>query len=323
MVPDKARIARAQDDAERDALTDDPKAFTATKGGIVDKWGHRPIATITRAEVIALLDEIVDRGAPVMANRVLAALRKLFNWSIERGLLETSPCDKVKPPTAERSRDRVLTDEEITALWHGAESMGWPFGKMFQVLLLTGQRREEVAGMAWSEMDLANKVWTLPRARVKTDKAHDVPLSDAVVAILERLPRLDGAGYVFTTNGRNPVSGFSKGKETLDGKMRAHLRKRAADIAGDATGVDMAPWRIHDIRRTVASGMAKLGISLAVIEKILNHTSGSFGGIVGVYQRHEFADEKRRALDAWAGYVMTLVSDEPGENVVRMKVAGQ
>lgn len=163
LAPDKAKPEDA----------DDPKTFVALKGGVVDKWGHRPISTITRAEVIGLLDDIVDRGAPIMANRVLAALRKMFNWSITRGLLETSPCEKVKPPAAEKSRDRVLSDDELRALWLASDALGWPFGRLFQMLALTGQRREEVGAMRWREV--SGEMWTLPRDRVKTDKAHEVP----------------------------------------------------------------------------------------------------------------------------------------------------
>lgn len=309
LVPDKSKPESA----------DDPKTFLLAKGSAVDKWGHRPIDSITRGEVIAFLDDIVDRGAPILANRVLAALRKLFNWSIQRDLLHASPCEKVKPPTAEKSRDRVLSDEELKALWQASDALGWPFGQLLQMLVLTGQRREEVGSMKWQEV--SGDIWVLPRERVKTDKAHDVPLSTAAVAILERLPRIKGAGYVFTTTGQKPVSGFSKAKDALDAKMLAILRKQAEEREGDPEAVTLEPWRLHDIRRTMASGMARLGIGIAVIEKILNHTSGTFGGIVGVYQRHEFADEKRRALEAWASFVGSLVEDRPA-NVVTMR-AGQ
>lgn len=294
LVPDKANPEGA----------DDPRAFIVAAGSAVALWGDRQIASIKRAEVIGLLDGIVDRGSPVMANRVLAALRKLFNWALERDLVEANPCDRVKPPAAEKSRDRVLTDDELRALWKACDGIGWPFGPMFKTLVLTGQRREEVASMAWREID--GSLWTLPRERVKTDKAHDVPLSDEAVKLLDGLPRVGGSGLVFTTTGDTPVSGFSRAKATVDEKMAEIL------------GADLEPWRLHDIRRTVASGMARLGIGIAVIEKILNHTSGTFGGIVGVYQRHEFADEKRRALEAWGRFVASLVDGKP-DNVVSIE----
>lgn len=298
LVPDKANPKGA----------DDPNTFLTAKDSVADRWGDRQIASIKRAEVIQILDGIVDRGSPVMANRVLAALRKLFNWSLERDLVEANPCDRVKPPAAEKSRDRVLSDDELRALWKACDGLGYPFGPMFKTLILTGQRREEVASMTWREIDAGNKTWTLPRERVKTDKAHDVPLSDEAAKVLDKLPRVAGAGLVFTTTGDTPVSGFSRAKSNVDEKMAELL------------GAELEPWRLHDIRRTVASGMARLGIGIAVIEKILNHTSGTFGGIVGVYQRHEFADEKRRALDAWGSYVVALVNNQKTDNVVRLEL---
>jgi integrase len=298
------------------SASDDPKSFVAIRGGIVDKWGHRPITEITRAEVIALLDDIVDRGAPVAANRTLAALRKLFNWAIERDILETSPTDRVKPPAAEKSRDRVLSDSELKALWHASEALGWPFGPMVQLLILTGQRREEVASMAWSEIDVDRGEWVLPRGRVKNDKAHVVPLGALAIAILHTVPRIAGADLVFTTTGTTPISGFSRAKSALDQKMPALLHTPSSSRTEEAAVLE--PWRLHDIRRTVASGMARLGLDLAVIEKVLNHSSGTFAGIVGVYQRYEFAEEKRRALEAWGSFVASLVAEEPASNIVSL-----
>lgn len=299
--------------------TDDPKEFEPVKGGLVARWGHRPVEDISRGEIISLMDEIVDRGAPVLANRTLSALRKLFNWAIARDMLDDNPCDKVKPPAEEKARDRVLTDDELRALWNGCEAIDWPFGPLFQILLLTGQRREEVGSMEWKEIE--GDTWTIPRERVKTDRAQDVPLNAQATAIIDQLPHIKGKGFVFTTNGNNPVSGYSKAKAALDGKMLEFLRAEAEKHGDDPDDVSLPHWRLHDIRRTVASGMARLGISLAVIEKILNHTSGSFGGIVGVYQRHEFADEKRKALEAWGKFVMHLLDDNGSKNVVRIEDA--
>jgi integrase len=182
-------------------------------------------------------------------------------------------------------------------VWRAAEKISGPFGALVELLALTGQRRDEVAGMRWHELDLEGRLWTLPRGRVKNDQGHEVPLSAAAVAILKSLPRIADSPFVFTTNGTAPSSGYSKGKRRLD-----ELLPR-----------EMAPWRLHDLRRTVASGMARLGINLPVIEKVLNHGSGSFAGIVSVYQKHSFADEKRAALDAWGQHVERLVSGKPGK----------
>lgn len=265
------------------------------------------MAEIARRDVIELLDSTVDRGAATMANRELAAVRRMFGWCVERGILDASPCAGMRAPVPERSRDRLLSDDEIRLFWNAADTIGWPFGPLFKLLLLTGQRRDEVGEMRWREIDGDKRLWTLPRERVKSDRAHEVPLCDAAVAILAVLPRVSGRpGYVFTTNGETPVSGWSRAKNRLD--------KAMADA-----GMTGEPWRLHDLRRTAASGMARLAIDLPVIEKVLNHVSGSFAGIVGVYQRHGFADEKRRALDTWGAHVERLVTGQ-GADVVPIKL---
>jgi integrase len=161
-----------------------------------------------------------------------------------------------------------------------------------QLLLLTGQRRGEIAEMEWGEIDFDARTWTLPRVRAKNDQAHTAPLSDPAIAILKTVPRVAGnGGYVFTTNGETPISGFAKAKERLDGVLPP----------------DMPAWTLHDLRRTFASGCARLGVDLHVVEKCLNHVSGSFAGIVGVYQRHDFAGERRAAMDTWGRYVESLL----------------
>jgi integrase len=257
---------------------------------VLPHWRTRAIDSITRRDVLDLLDRITDGGKPISANRTFSAIRKMFNWCASRDIIAASPCAGVRPPAAEQARDRVLTDDELKLVWAAAGRVGYPFGTLAQLLILTGQRRDEVAKMQWSEVDLDKKLWTLPRERTKNDKPHDVPLSDLAVSILNALPRLKDCSFVFSTNGETPASGYGKGKRRLDALLPA----------------DMPPWRLHDLRRTVASGMARLGVNLPVIEKVLNHVSGSFGGIVAVYQRHEFGDEKRRALDAWANHLLLL-----------------
>lgn len=285
---------------------------------VVAKWKGRRLSSITRAEVHDLLDRIVDRGSPIMANRCLAALRKMCAWAVDRGLIETSPCDKVKAPSAERSRDRVLSDEELKAVWTACDDLGWPFGPMVKMLALTGQRRDEVASMRWSEIDLDSRTWTLPRERSKNDQAHVVPLSEPATAILKSLPRIASKpGYVFTTNGETAVSGFARAKERLDALVVETMRKGSAE----PDKIELPRWTLHDLRRTFASGFVRLGINLPVIEKVLNHVSRSFGGIVGVYQRHSFADEKRVALEAWGRFVETLVCDPAAANVVDLATA--
>jgi integrase len=297
---------------------DNPAKLDEIGGDVLDVWKGRKIQEITKRDVIALLDTVHDR-APIMANRVLAAVRKLFNWSLARDVIQASPCAMVEPPASERSRDRVLTDDELRLVWNAADVEGWPFGPIVKLMLLTGQREGEIAGMRWNELDLDARLWTLPAARVKNDDLHDVPLADAAVKIIKKLPHIKSdEGFVFASRRRRrgggptdissgPVTGFSRAKDRLD-----------AAIA-ETGGVPLPDWVFHDLRRTVASGMARLGIQLPVIEKVLNHKSGTFRGIVGVYQRHSFAEEKRSALAAWASHVESVVSGKRPTNVVALR----
>jgi integrase len=256
---------------------------------VVGPWGGRKIAEIKRAEIRNVLERIVADGAPIAANRVHSIVRKFFNWCLEQEIIEASPCAGLKPPAGkEGSRDRVLSDDELRRVWQAAEKLGAPYGAMVQLLVLTGQRRGEVVGMQWAELDLENRLWTLPRERVKNDRRHEVPLSAQAIAVIDGLPRISDR-FVFSLNAETPLNGFGKNKDRID------------ELSG------VSDWVVHDLRRTVASGMARLGISLSVIEKVLNHVSGSFAGIVAVYQRHEFAEEKRAALEKWASHVERLV----------------
>lgn len=259
------------------------------------RFRARRLSEITKQDVLDLLDDILDRGAPTTANHALATLRAFFNWAIHRNLLAASPCAGIKKPVEVKSRDRVLTDDEIRRLWRACEDIGFPFGPMTQLLLLTGARRDEVRRMTERELDLVRQTWNIPAARTKNGAEHTVHLAPLTLAVLEGLPRIrNAAGYLFTTNGATPCSGFSRAKARLDQLVQFD-----------------APWVIHDLRRTMASGMARLGIALPVIEKCLNHVSGSFAGIVGVYQRHTFENEKRAAFAAWARHVAAAVGGAP------------
>ena len=267
---------------------------------VLPYWRGRSVNSINRRDILDVLDRVVDGGAPIAANRVLAATRKLFNWAVSRDILASSPCAGVKPPSAETARDRVLSDDELRAVWQAADKVGFPFGSIVKLLILTGQRRDEVGRMQWSEIDVDKRLWTLPRERVKTGRPHEVPLSDAALAVLRAVPRFNDSPLVFTISGTTVFSGYSKCKSRLDGLL------------------SMPHWTLHDLRRTAASGMARLNINLPVIEKVLNHSSGSFAGIVAVYQKHTFAEEKRKALEAWGAFVSDLVSGNP-DKVVRLR----
>ena len=277
-------------------------------GNIIKTWGKRPITSIDQADVIALLDAVTDRGSPVAANRVLAAGRKMFNWAIERGTLKVSPFDRVNAPTKEVSRDRVLADSELALILQAADRLGPMFGAFVKILTLTGQRREEVAGLKWSELDADFTMWTIPRERTKNGIVHPVPIVPWVKSILAGVPRIEGSPFVLTTNGRSSISGYSKCKAALD-----------AGITELNGGEPLAPWRMHDLRRSMASHMARLGVRLEVVEKLLNHTGGSFAGIVAVYQRHDFLDEKRQALEIWAQHLLALDLGSSGMIALRAR----
>ncbi len=273
-------------------------------------WGERDIHDITKRDVIDLLDGIADSGRVVTANRVRAYLGKFLNWCVERDILDISPAMGVKAVAKERARERVLTDEEIRLFWAACTAEGQPWGHLGKLLLLTGQRLGEVVNM--SDREVSGDLWHLTADRTKNARAHDVPLSEAARDVLGAVERVKGdAGYVFTTNGVSALQGYHKG--------RNHIAKRMIEVASEERGeaVEIPHWTFHDLRRTAATGMARLGIPVRVTEAVLNHVSGTAGGIVSVYQRHDYADEKRAALDAWGRFVADLVDGTP-DNVVRI-----
>lgn len=204
-------------------------------------------------------------------------------------------------------------------IWGAADTLGWPYGAIVRLLVLTGQRRGEVVGMRWSEVDLEGKVWSLPASRTKNKRPHALPLSSAAMDILTSLPRIENeAGLVFparASRGENagPVSAHSKAKMRLD-----HAIVELASIDGSTP---LAQWGFHDLRRSTASGMARLGVDLHVIERCLNHVSGTFGGVVSIYQKHKFEDGMRRAMDAWGAHVECLVTGREAGNVVDLASA--
>ncbi|MCJ2108619.1 tyrosine-type recombinase/integrase [Methylobacterium sp. E-041] len=246
-----------------------------------------PLASVRRADVAEQLRKITSGSGPQAALRARRTLSTVYVWAIGEGLTESNPVVGTNAPAVEVRRERVLTDDELAAVWAACPPTN-DFGRIVRLLILTGARRDEVAGLRWSEIDTAGEVWRLPAARTKNKRPHEVPLSPAALEVLEAAPRLVGRPYAFGT-GQGPFSGFSRAKARLDEQL------------GFAE-----PWRVHDLRRTAASGMQRLGTSVEVVEKALNHVSGTFGGIVGVYQRHDYAVERRAALDAWAAHVLKL-----------------
>lgn len=268
---------------------------------IREPWGDRNIHSIAKRDVLDLLDGIVDSGRGTTANRVLAHVRKFLNWCVERDIIEANPATGVKPPVPENQRDRVLTDAEIRLFWRACDDAGQPFGPFGKLLLLTGQRRGEVGEM--TEAELAGDTWHLSADRTKNKRPHDVPLSKAARAVLAGVERIKSKpGYIFTTTGDTPVSGFSRAHSIIAAKM--------IEIASEDAGepVEIPRWTWHDLRRTMATGLARLGVPVRITEAAINHVSGTGGGIVAVYQRHDYADEKREAMELWGEAVADILA---------------
>lgn len=311
---------------------------------ILPHWGERPITEITTRDVNSLLRATkalvaspgakVRRGAP---NKVLIEARAVFAFARREGLLVTNPTDGVKMPVAEPPRDRVLLSvdeegrirslEELRRIWLAAGELGYPFGQVFRMLILTGQRRDEVARMRWSDLEGLHgdtPVWHLAGESTKSGRAHDVPLSSAAATLLRELPRFGHgsarnvrmlAGYCFSsTGGEKPVSGFSKAKSRLDATLIRDLRDEAiaAGEAPDEIEVPR-PWRIHDLRRSAATGIAALGFPPHVVGAVLNHSPGATHGVTAIYVKHRYGAEKRKALEAWSECLGSAVAERPFE----------
>ena len=268
---------------------------------VLPAWRGRPVASITRRDVIDLIESVaVD--APYSANRLLAALSKFFNWLRGRDVLSVSPAVGVERPHKEIARQRTLDDGELSALWRACEGEG-PLGAALRLMILTGCRRNEASKMPWAELDRKRRLWRLPSERTKNERPHEIPLSSQVWAILDALPQINGSEFVFTTDGRTPIVGWAKVKARISAKA----------------GLDATTWRLHDLRRTAASGMQRLGVSVPVVEKALNHQGGVFRGIVSTYQTHDYADDVCIAFQKWGDHVADLVSDRKPSTVVRLR----
>jgi integrase len=277
---------------------------------------RRPAARISRADAVNALDGLVRAGKPIMAGRTLAYARAAFQWAHKRGKVPANPFQGLPISTGTTARERVLNDAEITEVWAAAETLGYPFGPFFKLAALTMQRRAEVAGMRWSEIADDLSQWTLPGSRMKSGRPHDVHLPEAARAILRQIPRIEGCDYVFSTTGRTPISGISKAKEMLDSAI---VRARAEAAARDRRNpAPLSPWRIHDLRRTGVSVLARLGFDSIVADKLLAHQPAKLLGVAAVYQRHDFARERAAALDAWAAHV----TGDKADNILLLRGRG-
>jgi integrase len=281
-------------------------------------WAERPLSEIVRADVRELIASL-RKQMRIGANRVLANLKTFFRWAVDQELIEASPAVAVKRPAKEVKRDRVLGDWEIRAIWQACGEFG-VFGRAFKTMLATGQRRSEVGAMTWAEINRGEGLWALPRERTKADRAHDVPLSALTLSILNECPRL--GAHVFPTprrggegeagNGPRAISGWSKAKSALD-KLAFEKAIAFARAKGDRPPENFAQWRLHDLRRTAATYMAKLGVERVVIGKVLNHAERE---VTAIYDRHRYDGEKRRALDLWGETLAAIVGADCGGDVM-------
>jgi integrase len=269
---------------------------------LVARWGDRPVTEITPLDVRDLIREVKNR-APAQARNLLGYAKRLFDWAVAQddyGLVG-SPAERLRPKDIigkKTVRQRVLSDLELRALWHAAGKLGYPYGDLFRLLAITGQRKSEVAEARWCEFDLQQKLWTIPPERMKGDAAHEVPLTDDALEVLEELPRFNNGDFIFsTTFGAKPVNGFSKAKVSLD-------RAMAAELGGAVT-----PFVIHDIRRSMRTGLSALPIPDRVRELVIAHAQP---GLHKVYDQHSYQQEKRHALNLWAARLRSIVNPPSG-----------
>jgi integrase len=280
----------------------EPETLAPIPKGLADRWAVRPVAEIDGHDIHAIVDETRRLGAPGLERRssgptesraraMFAVLSKLFAWLIQHRRVEVNPCTSVHRPESSKARDRVLSNSEIARFWRATDAAGEPFGGLLKLLLLTGCRLNEVAGMKHGEIDDDGTQWLIPGERTKNHRAHVVPLPPVARDILQGVERIERCEFVFSTTGRSPVSGWSNIKERLDAEIKP-----------------TTPWVLHDLRRTAATGMAELGIAPHIIEAALNHVSGARAGVAGTYNRAAYAPEKKAALERWAAHVEGLVT---------------
>lgn len=265
---------------------------------VLPLWRHREIDSIRRGDVRDLIDGIEGKIAP---SRALAIIRTVFRYAMSRDWLEASPAEAMPLPNPDVPRDRYLEMDEVKRIYPAADLLGYPFGGFFKMLFLTGQRRTEVASMRWSDINLENATWTLASAETKSARAHLVPLSPQAVDVLKAAPRL--GEYVWTNDGRSHVSGYAKAKTRLDGFLAA-------------SGAPVKQWRLHDVRRTVATHVVRLGVSETIVGRVLNHAPR--GVTARTYALHSYAPEKRCALDRWAAEIDRAVEASASAKMVQL-----
>jgi integrase len=288
------------------------------------------VRNVTRQDVADAVRERA-RVAPISANRQLAYANAFFNWCVDEELVDQNPAARVRKPTREVSRDRYHSLEELGEIWRAAGTLEYPFGPLYRLLITLPMRREEIAGLRVSELELgpddrAQAIWTLPAARTKRTNALRIPLSglarSIIIEALNDPVRPKNSDFVFTTTGKSPVSGFAKGKRRMDAAIERARSKQAVELGNDA--VAMPHWTLHDLRTTFNThACEQLGIAAAVADRILNHVaSATTSKIMRVYNRSELFEPRRDALCAWANFLTTRVINIVNDKVVSMRAAG-
>lgn len=294
-----------------------PEDLTLIPKGLADRWNKRALAEIDVHDIYGVVDETRRNGAPgsvrrsdgpteARARAMLSCLSRMFRWLVQHRRIGLNPCSAVHRPETPKARDRVLTDAEIVKFWSAANAERVEFGAPLKLLLLTGCRLNEVAGMTSGELSDDCMTWNIPGVRTKNGRPHLVSLAPLTREILASVREtVAGQNYIFsTTAGVSPVSGWSKIKARMDQRMK------------------IPHWRLHDLRRTAATGMAEIGVAPHIVEATLNHISGAKAGVAGVYNRAQYAPEKKAALARWATHVQDLVSHKPS-NVVEITNTGK
>ena len=311
----RQRVRRWREQAHLLGFRPTTEGLEVIPGGLAARWADKPLAQIDGHDIHQLVAETRERGAPGLKRRsggqtesraraILSCLSRMFRWLVQHRRVETNPCAGVHRPEAPKSRERVLSDDEIKALWLATDALANPFAAVLRLLLLTGCRLNEIAALRWEELSADGTQIKLPGTRTKNHRPHVVPLVPLPQTIIAGFPRIADCPYVFTTDGKAPVAIGSKIKNKLDAEM------------------NLPPWRIHDLRRTAVTGMAELGIRPDVIELCVNHVSGTRGSIAGVYNRSELLPERRKALERWAVQVQGIVTGKPAKVVQLHKRRG-
>jgi len=297
----KKREAKGSFGAVAEAFMTDYASEHRTRGEMqrminsyLKEWRDRPISEITRGEIKELL-RVKARTAPIMANRLLSLITKIFNWALKEELIASSPATRIDRPGQETERERSLSADEIRTAWGAFDKLGYPFGAVYKMALVTGQRRGEIAGMKWAE--ITGEGWKLPGERAKKAKGHLVPLSSLAREILDGTPQI--GELVFRSHRDAPVQNWSK------------AAKRLRKLCGS-----MEPWHLHDLRRTFATHLRSLGVDRLVVSKLLNHAEA---GITNVYDRYSADPEKTAAMERWTNRLRELISAAPADNVVQLK----